>query len=158
MSLFPQTNSIKKRNSSCEKNKLFWQVLLILLNFISSTSGKCPVFWHTANMSFLFLMEISECYKHTKVNPATTCTGPVVGVLVWCTVDEASQASDSVRPHQNETTERSAVHHPYVERRVEELIFWKVLRPRLRCKKSRNKQINLNAYHKDVHVWKLLTA
>lgn len=62
----------------------------------------------------------------------STCSGPVVGRLVWSAVDETSQAGDSMRPHQDVTAKRPAVHHPDVERRVEKLILWKVLRTKLR--------------------------
>lgn len=57
-----------------------------------------------------------------------TCSGPVIGVLVRGGVDETSQAGDSMRPNQDVTAERPAVHHTDVERRVEKLILWKVLR------------------------------
>lgn len=62
----------------------------------------------------------------------STCSGPVVGGLVWRAVDEAPQGGDSVGPHQDVTAECPAVHHPDVERRVEKLILWKVLRTKLR--------------------------
>lgn len=57
----------------------------------------------------------------------STCCGPVVGGLVWSTVDETSQAGHSVSAHQDVAAEGSAVHHPDVERRMEKLVFWKVL-------------------------------
>lgn len=57
----------------------------------------------------------------------STCSGPVVGGLVWSAVDETPQAADSVGPHQDVTAKRPTVHHPDVERRVEELVLRKVL-------------------------------
>ena len=62
----------------------------------------------------------------------STCSGPVVGGLVWGAVDETSQAADGVGPHQDIAAKRAAVHHSDVERRVEKLILWQVLRTRLK--------------------------
>lgn len=66
----------------------------------------------------------------------STCSGPVVGGLVWGTVDETPQAADGVGPHQDVAAKRTAVHHPDIERRVEKFILWQVLRTRLKqeCK------------------------
>lgn len=58
----------------------------------------------------------------------STCSGPVVGGFVWGAVDETSQTGDSMGPHQDVSAKCPAVHHPDVERRVEKLILWKVLR------------------------------
>lgn len=65
--------------------------------------------------------------KQETVLSVSTCSGPVVGWLVRGAIDEASQAGDSVRTHQDVAAKRSAVHHPDVERRVQEFVFWKVL-------------------------------
>ena len=59
----------------------------------------------------------------------STCVGPVAGGLVRGAVDETPQAGDSVGAHQGVATKRPAVHHPDVQRRVQELVLRKVLRP-----------------------------
>lgn len=58
---------------------------------------------------------------------AGTCSGPVVGRLVWGTVDETSQAANSVGPYQDVAAKCSAVHHPNVKGGMEQLILWKIL-------------------------------
>lgn len=63
-----------------------------------------------------------------KINPFFTCSGPVVRFLVWGAVDKPPQARDSVRSHKDVAAERSTVHDPDVERRMEEFIFWQILR------------------------------
>ena len=52
---------------------------------------------------------------------------PVLGLLVWWAVDELSEGADGVGAHQGVAPEGPAVHHPDVQRRVEQLVLWEIL-------------------------------
>lgn len=56
-----------------------------------------------------------------------TCHVPVLGLLVWGAVDEFSEGADGVGAHQGVAPEGSAIHHPDVQGRVEQLVLREVL-------------------------------
>ena len=53
--------------------------------------------------------------------------GPVVGLLVGGSVDELAHAGDGVGAHEGVAAECPTVHHPDVERGVEQLVLREVL-------------------------------
>ena len=60
-----------------------------------------------------------------------TCSGPVVGLLVFWPVDELPQGGDGIGANQSVAAKSPAVHHPDVQWWVKQLILRQILTHKL---------------------------